>query len=82
MKGTDGVGMQRTDARHIDGGGTISNPNVEEIEAPPWAEDGNSVVAEREMARLSANSLLYGAVVRGVSRRLAILRFAASDGKG
>jgi len=76
------VGMQRTDTRHIDGGGSISNPDVEEIEAPPWSEDGNSVVAEREMARLSANSLLYGAVIRGVSHRLAILRYAATDGKG
>ena len=78
----ENVGMQRTDTRHIDGGGSISNPDVEEIEAPPWSEDGNSVVAEREMARLSANSLLYGAVIRGVSHRLAILRYAATDGKG
>jgi len=78
----DSVGMEMTDARHIAGSGTISNPKVDEIEAPPWSEDGNSVVAEREMARLSANSLLYGAVVRGMSHRLAILRFAATNGKG
>jgi flagellar basal-body rod protein FlgB len=78
----EGVGMQQTDSRHIAGEGGISNPTVDEIEAPPWSEDGNSVVAEREMARLSANSLLYGAVVRGVSHRLAILRYAATNGKG
>ena len=76
------VGMAMTDTRHIAGEGTLSNPKVHEIEAPPWSEDGNSVVAEREMARISANSLLYGAVVRGVSSRLAILRYAATDGKG
>ena len=82
LHGKDSVGMEMTDARHIAGTGTISNPGVDEIEAPPWSEDGNSVVAEREMARLSANSLLYGAVVRGMSHRLAILRFAATNGKG
>ena len=76
------VGMAMTDSRHISGEGSLSNPKVDEIEAPPWSEDGNSVVAEREMARISANSLLYGAVVRGVSSRLAILRYAATDGKG
>jgi flagellar basal-body rod protein FlgB len=82
LQNNESVGMQRTSAMHIEGSGTLSNPKVEETEAPEWAEDGNSVVAEREMARLSANSMLYGAVVRGVSQRLAILRYAASDGKG
>jgi flagellar basal-body rod protein FlgB len=82
LSGQESVGMQTTNAMHIEGAGSLSNPKVEEIEAPEWAEDGNSVVAEREMARLSGNSLLYGAVVRGVSQRLAILRYAASDGKG
>ena len=82
LVGQESVGMQRTNAMHIEGEGGLSNPKVEEIEAPEWAEDGNSVVAEREMARLSGNSLLYGAVVRGVSHRLAILRYAATDGKG
>ena len=76
------MAMNRTSAHHIDGGGSIANPEVEEIEAPPWAENGNSVFAEREMARLSTNSMLFGAVTRGVSTRLGILRYAASDGKG
>jgi flagellar basal-body rod protein FlgB len=82
LHGNESVGMQRTSAMHIQGSGTVSNPKIEETEAPEWAEDGNSVVAEREMARLTGNSLLYGAVVRGVSQRLAILRYAASNGKG
>jgi len=81
LHGQESVGMQRSNAMHIEGEGSLSNPKVEEIEAPEWAEDGNSVVAEREMARLTGNTLLYGAVVRGVSQRLAILRYAASDGK-
>ena len=57
-----------------------ADPHVEEIEAPPWAADGNSVVAEREAVRLKENSTLYTGLSRGLSRRLAMMRFAASDG--
>jgi flagellar basal-body rod protein FlgB len=54
---------------------------IQEIEAPPWVRDGNSVNAERESAKLASNSLLYNAVSSGINRRLSLLRFAASDGK-
>ncbi len=74
--------VQKTDVNHLPGrAGDTSNPRVEELEAPPWKEDGNSVYAEREMARLTENSLLFSAVSRGLSTRLKILRFAASNGK-
>jgi flagellar basal-body rod protein FlgB len=79
---TDSMAMNRSVSAHYEGVGSVSNPEVQEIEAPPWVENGNSVFAEREMARLSSNSLLYGAVTRGLSTRLSILRYAASDGKG
>lgn len=58
-----------------------SNIPIQEIEAPPWARDGNSVNPERESAKMSSNSLLYNAVSTGINRRLGLLRFAASDGK-
>lgn len=54
--------------------------HIDELEAPPWAADGNSVLPERETSRLQSNALLYGAVAKGLSRRLAILRYAADDG--
>ena len=54
--------------------------HIDEVEAPPWAADGNSVLPERETSRLQSNALLYGAVAKGLSRRLAILRYAADDG--
>lgn len=54
---------------------------VEEIEAPPWARDGNSVNPEREMAKMTSNSVMYNGVATGLNKRLSILRFAASDGK-
>jgi flagellar basal-body rod protein FlgB len=59
------------DANHAD---------IEEIEAPPWSLDGNSVTPERESVRLAENSLLYQALTRGLNKRLMILKFSASDG--
>ncbi len=57
-----------------------SMPMVE-LEAPDWAVDGNSVNAEREAARLMENRLMYEAVAEGIGRRLALLKFAANDGR-
>ena len=54
---------------------------IQELEAPPWVRDGNSVNAERESAKMASNSLLYNAVTTGLNRKLSLLRFAASDGK-
>ena len=73
--------MRRTNVRHGSGGDGMENPVISELEAPPWSTDGNSVVAEREMARLQENALMYRAVSGGLSRRLAMLKYAASDGK-
>lgn len=65
----------------VERGEAPRTPDIHEAEAPPWSLDGNSVVAEREMVRLSENATLYSGVSRGLSRRLAMLRFAASDGR-
>ncbi|MGC6492074.1 MAG: flagellar basal body rod protein FlgB [Myxococcota bacterium] len=61
--------------------GAEPSAQVTELKALPWSVNGNSVVAEREMARLQENSMMYGALTRGLSRRLAVLKFAASDGR-
>ena len=52
------------------------------IEQDPlsWAGDHSSIYLERENAALLSNSLQLNAVSDGMSRRLAMLRFAASDG--
>ena len=74
--------LARTDERHLAGlGADPETVQVEELEAPPWALDGNSVVPERENARLAENALLFSGVSQGIGRRLAMLRYAASDGK-
>jgi flagellar basal-body rod protein FlgB len=71
--------MKLTDARHIDAlpeGGA----DVETIEAPAWAEDGNSVSGDEEMAVMVSNNLVYNASVEALSRKMAMLEYAASDG--
>ncbi len=74
--------MTRTHELHVSGpGGDVDNPEVDTLDAPPWATDGNSVVTEREQVRLSENALLFNTVATGMSRRMAMLRYAASDGR-
>jgi flagellar basal-body rod protein FlgB len=43
--------------------------------------DGNAVDLDRASAAVAENSLQYGAAAKAVSRKLAILRYAASDGQ-
>lgn len=59
----------------------LAESAIREVPLPPGSLDGNSVDAEKETLRLTSNALLYNAVSNGMSRRLALLRFAASDGK-
>ncbi len=77
---TSSSNVRRTHARHL-GPAHASEVSVKELEAPPWSVDDNSVVSERETARLQENSLMYQAVVSGLSRRLAMLKYAANNGK-
>lgn len=71
--------MKLTDVRHIDAlpGGSAT---IETIEAPAWAQDGNSVNREEEMAVMVSNNLVFNASVEALSRKLALLKYAASDG--
>jgi flagellar basal-body rod protein FlgB len=81
MSGQGAFGVRHTDPRHF---GSLeqlaADPPVEEIEPPAWSIDGNSVFPERETARLAENSLMFEAVSRGLSSKLALLRYAVSDG--
>jgi flagellar basal-body rod protein FlgB len=44
--------------------------------------DGNGVDLDRTMVELSRNALLYGASTKAAGKKLAILRYVASDGIG
>ena len=47
----------------------------------PWALDGNSVNPEREAVKLTQNSVVYNALTTSISKRMSMLRYAASDGR-
>ena len=79
---TDRPELARAHAGHMPGlDGDAIEPSVEEIAPPAWSADGNSVQLERETVRLTENAMMFEAVSTGLSKRLAMLRFAASDGK-
>lgn len=78
-----GLAMQRSHEAHLSG------PNAPDAKAEVEAkddqaprEDGNTVSLERQMAKLEENRVRYGAASTVVSRRLALLRYAVTDGNG
>ncbi|HYD40110.1 MAG TPA: flagellar basal body rod protein FlgB [Anaeromyxobacter sp.] len=44
--------------------------------------DGNAVDLDTASASIAENSLQYGAAAKAVAKKLAILRYAATDGQG
>lgn len=81
MTGTSAFAVQHSDPRHLGAAPSAEAPPVEELEPPAWSVDGNSVFPERETARLTENALMYDAVTRGLTSKLALMRYAASDGR-
>ena len=57
-------------AQTFDDGGQLAGP------------DGNAVSMERELAKIDANRTRYATAADLVSRRMAILKYAAGDGSG
>ena len=81
--GTNDEAMRKTDHRHFSGlNGTIEEPEIYEQEPAPWVIDGNSVSLEREMVRLKSNAMMFRTVTKGISKRMGMVRFVASNGKG
>ncbi len=75
-----GLPMQRVHDRHLRPIGS-DRTRIVELEPTPWAVDGNSVLPEREQARLAHNALMYRAVAQGLSKRMAMIKYAANDGR-
>jgi flagellar basal-body rod protein FlgB len=77
-----GGSLTATDARHLgasDLGGTADVPITNDPGAAPTL-DGNRVDLDRTMTALAENGLEYSAGSRAASKKLAILRYVASDG--
>lgn len=75
-------GLAVTDPRHIGGGGANDNVVVFDDGGNLQGPDGNAVALERELAKIDANRVRYNTSAELVTRRLAMLRYAAGDGTG
>jgi flagellar basal-body rod protein FlgB len=72
--------LSKTHPMHVSNySGGVESPTVQEIEAPPWSLDGNSVNMEREMVRLKENALMFRTILKGISARVARLGLAAGN---
>jgi flagellar basal-body rod protein FlgB len=64
------------------GGGSIANARPDVYDNPDIAlsNDGNTVDLEKEMATMKENTLMYRAAIQLINKKLAQLKYAASDG--
>lgn len=77
----DGVALEATQDGHL--GGPTSAPSIVQAFADTnqmQSPDGNAVELERELSKIDANRARYAASSELVSRRIALLRYAAGDG--
>ncbi len=75
------VGLAATEAGHLEaapGASRVGTPFADPSAEP--GTDGNAVNLERELAKVDANRVRYTTAAELVSRRLALLRYAATDG--
>jgi len=75
--------LQATSEGHFSTGpGAISKSRADVYENPDVNvnNDGNTVDLEREMAALAENSIMYRAAIQLMNKKLAALKYAASDG--
>ena len=75
--------MSRTNTQHIAAGadGAAATDEIYDDAVINPGPDGNAVSMERQLAKLAANSLRYRATTEVMSRRMALLRYAANDGR-
>jgi len=87
-----GQGLAATDQRHMGASGqTLAEGSIATVAATSLVTDGNgsspsidgnAVDLDRTMAGLAENALQYGASARAAGKKLAILRYVASEGAG
>jgi flagellar basal-body rod protein FlgB len=82
---TDGrAAIKATSDGHFDLGSEIEFEEILAEESPTNGStiDGNTVDLDRTMAALSENATQYNVVAKAIGKKLAILRYVASDGYG
>lgn len=80
----DGPGhLATTDEAHMAAAGETATGRLSFDDSSQFlTADGNGVNLERELAKVDANRVRYSTSGELVSRRLALLRYAAGDGQG
>lgn len=75
--------MSTTDGKHIVVGGATAAVRPDIYANPEGAinNDGNSVDLEKEMSALSENAILYKAALQLINKKMAALKYAATDGR-
>jgi flagellar basal-body rod protein FlgB len=73
--------LARTDKEHLATSGLPAGTSVQE-DGQQAGVDGNGVRLEAVMAQITANRLRYETGIELTQRRLALLRYAATDGAG
>jgi flagellar basal-body rod protein FlgB len=79
-----GAGPAREGFIALDAAGPVapSPSHFVKVASTPAGLDGNGVDLDRTMVELARNALLYGASAKAAGKKLAILRYVASDGIG
>ncbi|MBF0625585.1 MAG: flagellar basal body rod protein FlgB [Magnetococcales bacterium] len=74
------LAMQRSDRQHMPLSFSAVDGEVQEVETPIPKGDGNSVDLEQEMARQTANQLLYDYAAQSLNAQISKLRLAIDGG--
>ena len=80
-----GFPLVRTNSKHIDQGGQIeilsTRPQIVKVKSPIASFDGNTVSVEKEMAKMSENSMLYQAETEVLARLFKGIKVAVMEGR-
>ena len=81
----DGMrGMSTSSGDHFAlGAGSMQNTRPDIYENPDGAtnNDGNTVDLEKEMSNLTENSIMYKAALQLINKKMAALKYAATEGR-
>lgn len=74
--------MSRTNSKHMRAGGEVGEVTPEIYNNPNNVvrEDGNTVDRDAEMVALAENQMLYNSSIESLRRKIALLKYAISDG--
>lgn len=83
IDGLRGMNTSHGDHFSVGGKGSAANVRPDIYDNPEGAinNDGNTVDLEKEMSSLAENTVMYKAALQLINKKLAALRYAATDGR-